>query len=70
MLSRKGELLGATIAGQNAAEAIGIWALVIAGKLSLKDVASCTLPGATTAQTLARLNDPSVLCSAGPMMVY
>lgn len=50
VLSRKGELLGATIAGQNAAEAIGIWALVIAGKLSLKDVASSALPGATTAE--------------------
>lgn len=45
VIGRGGDLLGATIAGANAAEAIGVWALVIAGKLSLADMASSLSAG-------------------------
>ena len=33
-------------------------------------IPNCTVPGATTAQTLARINDPNVLCSAGPINIF
>lgn len=50
VIGRRGDLLGATVAGANAAETIGVWALVIAGKLSLVDMSSCLMAGPSTAE--------------------
>lgn len=50
VMGRRGDLLGATVAGANAAEAIGVWALVIAGKLSLADMSSSLSAGPSTAE--------------------
>ncbi|MEP9386279.1 FAD-dependent oxidoreductase [Mesorhizobium sp. KR9-304] len=45
--SRRGEILGVTIAGANASELIGIWALALSKGLSLKDMASSIPPHPT-----------------------
>ncbi len=42
--SRKGEILGVSIAGAGASEMIGMWTLALAQKLSLKDMASTMAP--------------------------
>jgi pyruvate/2-oxoglutarate dehydrogenase complex dihydrolipoamide dehydrogenase (E3) component len=50
VIGRRGDLLGATVAGANAADAMGVWALVIAGKLSLADMSSSLSVGPSTAE--------------------
>lgn len=45
--SARGELLGITIAGANASEQIGIWALALSKGLSLKDMAASMPPQPT-----------------------
>ena len=43
VLDGRGRILGATIAGPEAGELIGFWALAIAGKTKLSDIAAMTL---------------------------
>lgn len=50
VVARNGDLLGVAIAGANAAEMIGIWALALSKRLTLKDMASSIPPHPTTAE--------------------
>ena len=47
---RRGRLLGATIVGANAGEMINMWALAIAKKLTMRDVAGYVSPYPTTSE--------------------
>ena len=47
---RNGNILGVTIAGANASEMIGIWALALAKGLGLRDMASTIPPYPTTGE--------------------
>ncbi|MDQ2704797.1 MAG: FAD-dependent oxidoreductase, partial [Pseudomonadota bacterium] len=48
--TKNGDILGVTIAGANASELIGIWALALAKGLGLKDMASAVPPHPTTGE--------------------
>jgi pyruvate/2-oxoglutarate dehydrogenase complex dihydrolipoamide dehydrogenase (E3) component len=50
IVSRGGELLGATIAGTDASALIGPWTLAVANKLSLKDMAASIPPHPSIAE--------------------
>jgi pyruvate/2-oxoglutarate dehydrogenase complex dihydrolipoamide dehydrogenase (E3) component len=50
VVARNGDLLGVTIAGANAAEMIGIWALALSKRLGLKDMAASIPPHPTSAE--------------------
>ncbi|MEW9837029.1 FAD-dependent oxidoreductase [Mesorhizobium marinum] len=50
VVARDGELLGVSIAGANASEMIGIWALALAKRLGLNEMAASIPPYPTTAE--------------------
>jgi len=50
VVSRRGEILGATIAGADASALIGPWTLAVARKLSLEDMAGAVPPHPTFAE--------------------
>jgi pyruvate/2-oxoglutarate dehydrogenase complex dihydrolipoamide dehydrogenase (E3) component len=50
VVARSGQVIGVTIAGLDAAEAIGIWTVALANNLTLRDVAASLLPHATAVE--------------------
>lgn len=47
VVGREGRILGAAVAGANAAEAIGFWTLALSRKLAVGDIAGLALPACT-----------------------
>ncbi|WDR06303.1 FAD-dependent oxidoreductase [Devosia rhodophyticola] len=55
VLTKRGKVVGATVVGPHAGELIGIWGLVISGKLSLAAVAGMIAPYPTLAEISKRV---------------